>query len=129
MSRLLSKYITVMNNFVFEGEIIEQGDTQTGTSLSGKEWMKVRYIIREDGQNHPKEMVFDIFGEETLRRYCLKKGEYVRLTFRMDTKKFKEKVYNVVTILGVERIERPLAEASKPEKKHTVVKEHLPWES
>ena len=85
-----------MDNLIFEGEIIEQGDTQTGTSLSGKEWMKVRYIIREDGQNHPKEMVFDIFGEETLRRYCLKKGEYVRLTFRMDTKKFKEKVYNVV---------------------------------
>lgn len=113
-----------MNQYI-EGTIIEQSETQRGQSLSGKEWMKVRYIIKEDGEGAPQEMMFDIFGEEMLRKYTLRKGEHVRIHYKIFTKRFKEKIFNVINVTDVERVE---AQAPKVEKTHTVVKERLPWE-
>ena len=81
-----------MSSFVFEGIIIAQGETQSGQSQNGNKWMKVWYTIQQDQEKFPMKMVFEIFGEERLRKFALKEGERVRLRFRIDTKKYKDRV-------------------------------------
>lgn len=116
-----------MSSFVFEGIIIAQGETQSGQSQDGKKWMKVLYTIQQDQEKFPMKMVFDIFGEERLRKFALKEGERVRLRFRIDTEKYKEREYNKIYVMDVERVEAPRP-AEQTQKKHTVVQERLPWE-
>lgn len=115
-----------MSSFVFEGIIIAQGETQSGQSQDGKKWMKVLYTIQQDQEKFPMKMVFDIFGEERLRKFALKEGERVRLRFRIDTEKYKEREYNKIYVMDVERVEA--VQPATTQKKHTVVQERLPWE-
>lgn len=115
-----------MSSFVFEGIIIAQGETQSGQSQNGNKWMKVWYTIQQDQEKFPMKMVFEIFGEERLRKFALKEGEHVRLRFRIDTKKYKDREFNEIYVTDVERVEA--VQPDYYEKKHTVVQERLPWE-
>ena len=116
-----------MSSFVFEGIIIAQGETQSGQSQNGNKWMKVWYTIQQDQEKFPMKMVFEIFGEERLRKFALKEGERVRLRFRIDTKKYKDREFNEIYVTDVERVEA-VQPATTTQKKHTVVQERLPWE-
>lgn len=121
------RYVTIMSSFVFEGIIIAQGETQSGQSQDGKKWMKVLYTIQEDQDKYPMKMVFDIFGEERLRKFALRQGERVRLRFRIDTEEYKGREYNKIYVMDVDRAEAPRP-AEQTQKRHTVVQERLPWE-
>lgn len=51
----------------FKGKIIKVLDTREGEGQHGK-WMIATYLLETSG-NYPKKMVFDVSGEERIKRF------------------------------------------------------------
>lgn len=73
----------------FEGFIIEQLDTKTGTNAqTGAEWKRVSYVAKTD-ERSPQTVVFDVWDgrDGRIERLNLQVGKKYRLNFSFDARK------------------------------------------
>ena len=55
-----------------QGRVIAETEERTGTSARG-DWKLKGYVI-ETHDNYPRKMMFEVFGEERLRRFNVQVG-------------------------------------------------------
>lgn len=97
----------------FEGTIIEQLDTKTGTSkATGLEWKRVGYVAQTD-ERAQQTIVFDVWDgrDGRIERLNLQVGKKYRLNFSFEAKKNNDgKWYNSITAWGARLMDNEATE-------------------
>ena len=92
----------------FEGTIIEQLDTQTGTNqVTGQQWKRVTYVAQSETMSQ-STIVFDVWDgrDERIKRLNLQVGKKYRLFFDFNARKNKDgKWFNAISAWGARLIE------------------------
>lgn len=87
----------------FEGIIIEQLDTKTGTNpTTGIEWKRVSYVAQTE-ERSPQTVVFDVWDgrDGRIQRLHLQAGMKYRLFLSFEAKKNKDgKWFNSISAWG-----------------------------
>ena len=79
-----------------KGKIIACMDKRSGQSqTSGKEWASQDYVIETQDQ-YPKKCLFSVFGEDKIKEYALKEGDYATVSFDIDAREYNGRWYNDV---------------------------------
>jgi hypothetical protein len=91
-------------DFVVTGDIIQVYAPQTGVSQSGKAWMKQEYLIRYEGGQFPKDLVFMVFGEEKIKQFGISVQEQLTVHLNIIANTGRDgRAYNRVEAWKVER--------------------------
>ena len=89
----------------FEGRIIAVLEKKSGLSKNtGNPWAKQDYVIEETSGDYPKKMVFEVFGDDKIEQFAIKKGEQLRVSFNVDANEYQGKYYNSIKGWKVERL-------------------------
>ena len=85
------------------GTIIEVLPAQSGVSRrTGMQWMRQMFVLQTDEQ-YPKKIPFDVFGEDRIKQFDLKKGDVVNISFDVDGREYSGKWFTSITCYGVQR--------------------------
>ena len=74
----------------------------TGTSPKG-DWSKQEYVINVEGEQYPRSICFQIFGEEKINTAALQLNERGRVHLDIDCHEYNGKFYNQISCWRVER--------------------------
>lgn len=77
------------------GKIISVLPARSGTSAKG-EWKSQSFVI-ETKEQYPKRMVFDVFGDDKLKRFDIMVGDEGTVFFNVDAREYNNKWYNSIT--------------------------------
>lgn len=102
--------------FEITGMIIALLDTKEGTSkTTGNKWMLQQFVI-ETQEQYPHKALFDVFGEDKIKQFDLHGGEFVKVTFRINSREYNGKWYNSFNVVNVTREEaqKPTFKPSSP---------------
>lgn len=86
-----------------EGKIIVKLPLQSGTSKTGNQWSKQEYVL-ETQEAYPKKVHFDFFGEKA-NQYPLEVGDFVRLSFDIDSHEWNGKWFTSIRGWKAEKID------------------------
>lgn len=75
----------------FTGKITEVLPLQQGTSKQGNPWMKQEYIITDATQRTPKNLLFEVFGQDKLQAFNLRVGDEITVNLDPDVRKYTDK--------------------------------------
>lgn len=84
-----------------QGKIIGALPETSGTSKAGKPWRKCTYVL-ETQEQYPKKLAFDLLGDR-IDRFAPKVGEYVKVSFDLNSREFNGKWFTNATAWNVER--------------------------
>ena len=85
------------------GKLIAALPAKSGVSTrTGNPWKSKEYVIEIPGQ-YPKKMCFEVFGEERLRQFNLRKDEEITVYFDIDANEYNGRWYNKISAYKVER--------------------------
>lgn len=97
----------------FEGFIIEQLDTKTGTNAqTGAEWKRVSYVAQTE-ERSPQTVVFDVWDgrDGRIQRLHLQVGQKYKLFLNFDAKKNKDgKWFNSIQAWGARLMDNEATE-------------------
>lgn len=99
-----------------QGTVIEVMPILSGVSKqSGREWSSQEFIIEynQDSQ-YPRKACLRIFGQERIAEFNIKVGEYVRVSFDVDSSKYMERWYTRLNAFRVLRIDQTAGVAQGP---------------
>jgi len=86
----------------------------SGTSRTGKNWMKQSFVLEYEGGNYPRTVKFDVIGEEKLRNFGIREGETITVSLDINSREYNGNYYNDITCWRVER-EQANAPAQQPQ--------------
>ena len=86
-----------------EGKIIVKLPLQSGTSKTGNAWSKQEYVL-ETTEAYPKKVHFDFFGDRA-NQYPLEVGDYVRLSFDIDSHEWNGKWFTSIRGWKAEKVD------------------------
>ena len=102
-------------NMEFEGTIIEQLDTQTGTNqVTGQQWKRVTYVAQSETMSQ-STIVFDVWDgrDGRIERLNLQVGKRYRLNFDFSARKNRDgKWFNSISAWGARLVDDLNAEAN-----------------
>ena len=79
------------------GTIKSIGETQSGTSKSGKDWKKLSFQVANNSGYEGKEAIFsfDLFGEEKVEKFLKynKQGSEVDVKFNIECREWEGKYF------------------------------------
>ena len=85
------------------GKLIAALPAKSGVSKrTGNPWKSKDYILEIPGQ-YPKKMCFEVFGEERLKQFNLRKDEEITVYFDIDANENNGRWYNKISAYKVER--------------------------
>ena len=77
------------------GKIIAALEPRTGTSkASGNPWKSQEFVLETVGEQYPKKMMFNIFGEDKLQQAAINVGDVVTVSFDINAREFNGRWYN-----------------------------------
>lgn len=78
------------------GKIIAVMPAQSGTSQrTGNNWMYQQYVLEVPGM-YPKRMVFDVFGEDKIKKFNVQQGMEATVSFEIDAHEYNGRWFNEV---------------------------------
>lgn len=78
------------------GKIIAVMPSSGGVSQrTGNTWMSQQYVLEIAGM-YPKRMVFEVFGEERIKKFGIVVGQEVTVSFEIDAHEFNGRWFNEV---------------------------------
>lgn len=86
------------------GKIIKFEERQTGTSKTGKEWVKQTFVI-DTGEEYNNILAFEVFGQEkvdNLNKYN-KVGDHVSVEFNVQCNEWKGRYFTTLQSWRVEK--------------------------
>lgn len=86
-----------------QGRVIAETEERSGTSARG-EWKLKGYVI-ETHENYPRKMMFEVFGEERLRRFNIQVGQEVLVSFDIDAREYNGRWYNSIRAFDVRQVD------------------------
>ena len=104
---LIYKYMEVT------GKIIAVMPAESGTSQrTGNTWMKQQYVLEVPGM-YPKRMVFEVFGEDKIKKFNVQQGQEVTVSFEIDAHEFNGRWFNEVRAWDVRPVgqQQPTAQS------------------
>lgn len=79
----------------FTGRIIQALPPRTGVSgRTGNPWTMQDFVIEETVGQFPKRMVFNVFGEENLKRFNIQEGQEMTISFDINAREYNGRWYN-----------------------------------
>ena len=85
------------------GKIIAVMPANGGTSQrTGQTWMSQQYVLEVPGM-YPKRMVFEVFGEDRIKKFNVQQGQEVTVSFEIDAHEFNGRWFNEVRCYNVLR--------------------------
>ncbi len=91
-----------------QGKIIAVLPERSGTSARG-EWKAQEYVL-ETMDQYPRKMVFEVFGEERIKRFNIQMGQDVKVFFDIDAREYQGRWFNSFRAYDV----RPAFEQEPP---------------
>ena len=64
----------------FNGKIIAVTQVRTGVSAKGS-WAAQDYVVENTESRYPSRLLFTVYGEENIKKYNIKLGEQVTVSF------------------------------------------------
>ena len=97
-----------------EGTIVKCFELRSGTTERGN-WMSQEFLLEHGTEQWKKKMVFTVFGEDRLKRFAIKEGQRVNVSFDIDAREWQEKWYPDIRAFDVRQRETsaPVAEAQE----------------
>ena len=78
------------------GKIIAVMPAQSGVSQrTGNTWMTQQYVLEVPGM-YPKRMVFEVFGEDKIRKFNVQQGMEATVSFEIDAHEYNGRWFNKV---------------------------------
>jgi len=94
------------------GKIISILEERSGVAKStGKSWKVAQYVLKTM-ENYPKQMVFEVFGEDKINLFDIKEGDELTLSFDIDAREYQGKWYNQIRAWKVDRVQSGLQAVS-----------------
>ena len=79
-----------------QGKIIAVMPAQSGTSQrTGQTWMSQQYVLDVPGM-YPKRMVFEVFGEDKIKKFNVQQGMEATVSFEIDAHEYNGRWFNEV---------------------------------
>lgn len=94
-----------------QGRIIAVLPERSGVSARG-EWKTQDYVI-ETHDAYPKKMVFNVFGDDRIKRFNIQVGQEVTVAFDIDAHEYQGRWYNSIRAFDV-RLVDPASVAAQP---------------
>ena len=95
------------------GKIIAVMPAQSGVSQrTGNTWMTQQYVLEVPGM-YPRKMVFDVFGEDKIKKFNVQQGQEVTVSFEIDAHEFNGRWFNEVRAWDVRPVgqQQPTAQS------------------
>jgi hypothetical protein len=95
------------------GKIIAVMPANGGTSQrTGQTWMSQQYVLEVPGM-YPKRMVFEVFGEDRIKKFNVQQGQEVTVSFEIDAHEFNGRWFNEVRAWDVRPVgqQKPTAQS------------------
>ena len=95
------------------GKIIAVMPAQSGVSQrTGNTWMTQQYVLEVPGM-YPKRMVFEVFGEDKIKKFNVQQGQEVTVSFEIDAHEFNGRWFNEVRAWDVRPVgqQQPTAQS------------------
>ena len=90
------------------GKIIAVMPANGGTSQrTGQTWMSQQYVLEVPGM-YPKRMVFEVFGEDRIKKFNVQQGMEATVSFEIDAHEYNGRWFNEVRAWDV----RPAGQAA-----------------
>ena len=78
------------------GKIIAVIPANGGTSQrTGQAWMSQQYVLEVPAM-YPKRMVFEVFGEDRIKKFNIQQGMEVTVSFEIDAHEYQGRWFNEV---------------------------------
>lgn len=96
-----------------EGVVIKALDVRSGTTERGN-WMSQDYVLETTHRDNWKtRMVFTVFGSDAIKRFGIKEGQKVNVSFNIDAREHNGRWFNSVRAFDVHlRIDETMAAPS-----------------
>lgn len=94
------------------GQIIAVLPTRSGTSAKGTAWSSQTAVITTIEQ-YPKKVAFDVMNEK-IPQFNLQVGEYVTVSYDIDTHEYQGRWFNAVRAWNVVRTNQPQQATQQP---------------
>lgn len=99
----------------FTGKIIWAGEKKTGTTRKGEQYAVQEFVIENNDDTYPRKMVFEVFGADRLKKFGIRVGEELTVSFDIDAREWKDRWFNSIRAWNIERDEEPAIVAPEPE--------------
>ena len=86
-----------------QGKVIAVLPARSGVSARG-EWKSQSFVI-ETHDSFPRQMVFDVFGEERLTRFNIQLGQEVNVSFDIDAHEYNGRWFNNIRAFDVRLVD------------------------
>ena len=86
-----------------QGKVIAVLPARSGVSARG-EWKSQSFVI-ETHDSFPRNMVFDVFGEERLSRFNIQLGQEVNVSFDIDAHEYNGRWFNNIRAFDVRLVD------------------------
>jgi len=88
----------------FTGKVIEILNKQNGVAKSsGKSWTKQEYVVEEVQESYPQKLCFEVFGEDKIELFNIKKGEIVTAHINVSAKQWNGRWFNSIQAWKVDK--------------------------
>lgn len=88
-----------------QGKIIAALPERGGESArSGQPWKAQSFVV-ETHDSYPRRMVFDVFGEDRLKRFNIKVGQEVTVSFDIDAHEYNGRWFNNIRAYDVRLVD------------------------
>lgn len=77
-----------------QGKVIVVLPERSGTSARG-EWKAQSYVI-ETHEAFPKQMVFDVFGQDRIAQFAIKSGDEINVSFDITAHEYQGRWFNSI---------------------------------
>lgn len=78
-----------------KGKIIAVMEKRSGVAQqSGKAWATQDYVIETINEQYPKRCIFNVFGEENIKKFALEVGKVVTIHFDINAREYNGRWYN-----------------------------------
>lgn len=82
------------------GEIIAVLDAKRGNGAKG-EWVTQTFVLKEQSDSYPKELAFDVFGQEKLDEFNIKMGDVIELEGNVESRAWQDRWFTSVKAFKV----------------------------
>lgn len=85
------------------GTIVRVFPLASGVKRDGGEWQKQEYLLSVEGDNFPKNVCFQVFGEEKIKELGLQENERVRVHLEIQSREYNGRYYTHIDCWRVDR--------------------------
>ena len=97
------------------GKIIAALEPRTGTAkASGNPWKIQEFVLETVGEQYPKKMMFNIFGEDKIQQAALNIGDEVVVSFDINAREYNGRWYNDIRAWKVSHDVNGAVSAAQP---------------